>query len=70
MFMFFMVVLVDIIFFYTFNISDQTLSTNELEVIDTVKGRENLEEKTREVADIQMYHISHNFLQLGRDMVC
>ena len=50
-------------FLYTFNISDQTLSTNELEVIDTVKGRENLEEKTREVADIRMYHIGKNFLQ-------
>ena len=32
-------------------------------------GKDNKEEKTREVPDIRMYHISWNFLQLGRDML-
>ena len=32
-------------------------------------GKDNKKEKTREVPDIRMYHISWNFLQLGRDML-
>ena len=56
--------------FYSFNISDHTLDTRELVVDDSVHVKENLKEKNKEVADIPMYHISRNFLQLGRDMVC
>ena len=38
-------------------------------VVDgTVDGKDNKEEKTREVADMRMYHFGKNFLQLGRDM--
>ena len=44
-------------FFNVFNISDQ-ISTWELEVDNTVHGEDNLEEKTREDADIRIYHIS------------
>ena len=51
---------------YTFNMSDQTSSTRELVVDNTVDGKKNLEEKTREVADIKMHHITRNFLQRGR----
>ena len=43
---------------YTFNMSDHTSSTRELVVDVTVDGEENLEEKTREVADIRMHQIS------------
>ena len=43
-----------------------TLSACELVFDDTVDGEENLEEKTREVADIKMHHITRNFLQRGR----
>ena len=32
-------------------------------------GKDNLEENTREVADIQMYHFGWNFLQLGSDVL-
>ena len=35
----------------------------------TVDGKDNMEEKTREVADIKMYHCGWNFLQLGHDVV-
>ena len=35
-----------------------TLSTRELVVDDTVDNKDNLEEKTREDADIRIYHIS------------
>ena len=38
-------------------------------VDDTVDGKNKLEEMTREVADIRMYHFDKNFLQLGRDML-
>ena len=38
-------------------------------VDDTVDGKDNKKEKTRKVPDIRMYHISWNFLQLGRDML-
>ena len=38
-------------------------------VVDgTVDGKNNKEEKTREVADTMMYHFSWKFLQLGCDM--
>ena len=47
-----------------------TLSTWELVVKDTMDGEGNPEENTREVADNGMYHISWDFLQLERDMVC
>ena len=46
--------------------SDQTSSTRELVVDNIVDGKKNLEEKTREVADIKMHHITRNFLQRGR----
>ena len=40
-------------------------------VVDgTVDGKNNKEEKTREVADTMMYHFSWKFLQLGCDMPC
>ena len=35
----------------------------------TVDGKDNKEEKTREVADIKMYHCGWNFLQLGHDVL-
>ena len=38
--------------------SDHTLKTRELVVDDNVDSKENLEEKTREVADITMCRIS------------
>ena len=38
-------------------------------VDDTMDGKDNLEEKTREVADIQMYNFGWNFLQLGSEMM-
>ena len=36
----------------------------KLVVDDTVDGKDNLDKKTREVADIRMYHFGWNFLQL------
>ena len=38
---------------------------------DTVGGKDkdNLEEKTREVVDIRMYHFGWNFLQLGCNLL-
>ena len=42
---------------YTFNIPEK-LSTCRLVVDGTVVGKDNREEKTREVADIRKYHIS------------
>ena len=38
--------------------SDMMTSTLELVVGDTVHGEDNFEEKTREDADIRIYHIS------------
>ena len=38
-------------------------------VDDTVDGKDNLEEKTREVSKIEMYHTSWVFPHLGRDML-
>ena len=35
----------------------------------TVVGKDNKEEKTREIADIRMYHFGWNFFQLGSDML-
>ena len=50
--------------------SDHTSSTRELVVDDTVDCEWNLEEKTREVADIRMYHFGWNFFKhVGRDML-
>ena len=46
-----------------------TLSTCELVIDDTVDGKDNKEEKTREVADIKMYHCGWNFLQLEHDVL-
>ena len=46
-----------------------TLSTCELEVNETLEGKDNLGEKTREVADFRMYPFGWNFLQLGYDML-
>ena len=46
-----------------------TLNTGELVVNGTVDGKDNKEEKTREVADIKMYHCGWNFLQLGHDVL-
>ena len=43
-----------------------TLNTGELVVNHTVDGEDNQEEKTMEVADIKMHHITRNFLQRGR----
>jgi len=44
------VMVVDMKFFYTFNMSD-TFKSRVLMVNDTLDGKDNLEEKTREVAD-------------------
>ena len=41
----------------------------ELVVDNTVDGKDNLEEKTREVADSRMSNFDWNFLQLGFDML-
>ena len=48
-----------------------TLSTWELVVGDTVHGEDNLEEKTREDADIRMYYLvpRFEFVHQGRDML-
>ena len=43
---------------YTFNMSDQTSSTRELVVDNTVDGKDTKEEKTREVPDIITSHVS------------
>ena len=39
-----------------------------LVVEGTVNGKDNMEEKTSEVADIRRYHFSWNYLQSGSDM--
>ena len=44
------------------------LTTNELVVDGIVVVKDNKGEKTREVADIMMYHFCWKFLQLGCDM--
>ena len=37
--------------------------------VDSVDGKDDKEEKTREVIDIEMYNFSWNFLQLGFNML-
>jgi hypothetical protein len=54
--------------FFIFSKFVTTLRTCE-EVDDTMDGKDNREEKTREGVDIRMYHFSLNFLQLGCDML-
>ena len=64
--------LVDMRFFLYF----QHVWANEVHVTwwsttpSGVYGKDNLEEKTRDIADIRMCHLGSNFLQLGRDMLC
>ena len=50
------VILVDMKVFYTFNQSDH-IKNMRVDVDDIVYCKHNLEEKTREIADIGMYHI-------------
>ena len=52
--------------FFIFSKFATTLRTCE-EVDDTMDGKDNKEEKTREGVDIRMYHFSLNFFQLGCD---
>ena len=54
--------------FFIFSKFATTLRTYE-EVDDTMDGKDNKEEKTREGVDIRLYHFSLNFLQLGCDML-
>ena len=54
--------------FFIFSKFATTLRTCE-EVDDTMDGKDNQEEKTREGVDIRLYHFSLNFLQLGCDML-
>ena len=49
--------LVDMKVVYTFNQSDH-ISNMRVDVDDIVDGEHNLEEKTREIADIRTYHIN------------
>ena len=42
---------------YTFNQSDH-IKNMRVDVDDIVDGKHNLEEKTREIADIRTYHIN------------
>ena len=46
-----------------------TLSKCELVANVTVDGMDNKEGKSREVANIRMYHFGWNFFQLGCDML-
>ena len=52
----------------TFNMSDNIKSTCELMVEDTVDSKDNLEEDTREVAKIRIYHFTWIFFNL--DVMC
>ena len=45
------------------------LSTRELVVDNTVDGKDNMEEKTSEVADFRRYHFSWNLFKLRGDMI-
>ena len=54
--------------FFIFSKFATTLRTCE-EVDDTMDGKDNKEEKTREGVDIRLYHFSLNFLQLGSDVL-
>ena len=51
-----MVMVVNMRFFFIILTRLTTLSTYELVVDNTVDGKDNLEEKTKEVVDIRMYH--------------
>ena len=57
---------IDIKAFFIISTFVTTLRTCE-EVDNTMDGKGNKEEKTREVAYICMHHFSWNFLQLGCD---
>ena len=63
-----MVMVVETKAFFIFSKFVTTLRTCE-EVDDTMDGKDNREEKTREGVDIRMYHFSFNCLQLGCDML-
>ena len=63
-----MVMVVETKAFFIFSKFATTLRTCE-EVNDTMDGKDNKEEKTREGVDIRLYHFSLNFLQLGCDML-
>ena len=63
-----MVMVVETKAFFIFSKFATTLRTCE-EVDDTMDGKDNKEEKTREGVDIRLYHFSLNFLQLGYDML-
>ena len=54
--------------FFIFSTFATTLRTCE-EADDTIDGKDNKEEKTREGVDIKIYPSSLNFLQLGYDMM-
>ena len=61
---------IDIKAFFIFSTFVKTFRSCEFEVDDTVDGKDNKEEKTREVANIiRMYNCSWNFLQLGHDLL-
>ena len=57
-----MVMVVDMKLVYSFNMADH-IRQYELVVNGIVEG------KTRKVADIRMYHVGWNYLQLGCDML-
>ena len=63
-----MVMVVETKAFFIFSKFATTLRTCE-EVDDTMDGKDNKEEKTREGVDIRKYHYSLNFLQLRSDML-
>ena len=58
-----MVMVIDIKAFFIFSTFVTTLRTCE-EVDGTMDGKDNKEEKTREVSNIWMYHFSWNFFRL------
>ena len=60
---------VEIRVFFILSTCLTTPSICEMVVNDTVDGKNNLEEITREVADNRMYHFGKNFLQLRLDML-
>ena len=60
---------VDMIFFLLILTCMTTSSIYELVVDDTLDGKDNLEEKTREVVDIRMYLFGWNILQLGCNLL-
>ena len=62
------ILVVDMRVFFILSTCLTILSICELVVDDTVDSKDNLEEKTREDAEIRMHHLGWNFLQLGRDI--